>query len=174
MEKIKLVHVTEDYKDEVIEYKIDFLLKDESMDGSGGLRYCETFEDWQVLIEKNSNPLTVETDKVPAWTFLAVTERDQRLIGMIDIRHELSDHLLKYGGHIGYSVISHERRKGFAKQILALGLEKCKDLKMDKVLLTCHKNNIASKKTIISNKGVLENEVQYEDVKLQRYWITIS
>ena len=57
-------------------------------------------------------------------------------------------------------------------------LEKCANLKMDKVLLACDKENIGSKKTIIANGGVLENEVQ-DDVNLsksgtiQRYWIKI-
>ena len=71
-----------------------------------------------------------------------------------------------------------ERRKGYAKEMLRLILIKCKELGADKVLLTCDKENIASAKTIISNGGILENEVK-DEVSLsksgiiQRYWINL-
>ena len=69
-----------------------------------------------------------------------------------------------------------ERKKGYAKQMLKLMLDKCRGSGKEKVLLTCDKENIASAKTIIYNGGVLENEV-IDQVNLtksgiiQRYWI---
>ncbi len=55
--------------------------------------------------------------------------------------------------------------------MLHLALEKCKDMNMKKVLITCDKENIPSAKTIISNGGILENEVLEGEKIKQRYWI---
>lgn len=95
---------------------------------------------------------------VPATTFLAV-DADGKLIGMIDIRHRLNEGLLRFGGNIGYSVRPCCRRQGYATQMLALALEECRKMQMQKVLVTCNKENIGSAKTIQKNGGVLENEV---------------
>jgi predicted acetyltransferase len=44
---------------------------------------------------------------------------------------------------------------------------------MDKVLMVCDKDNIASAKSIINNGGILENEIDDEGTIIQRYWIKI-
>ena len=96
------------------------------------------------------------------------------LICMIDIRHRLNDYLLNFGGHIGYSVRKSDRQKGYATEMLALALKECKKMGMKRILLTCDKDNIASAKTILSNGGILENEVEEGDTITQRYWININ
>nr|WP_242568203.1 GNAT family N-acetyltransferase [Clostridium botulinum] len=99
--------------------------------------------------------------------------RTLKLIGMIDIRHKLNEYLFEFGGHIGYSIRKSEGRKRYAKEMLHLALEKFKDMNMEKVLITCSKENIASAKTIIYNGGVLENEVSEGERITQRYWISL-
>lgn len=60
-------------------------------------------------------------------------------------------------------------------QMIALSLIECKKLGIKHVLITCDKENIGSAKAIISNGGVLENEVMDEKGKMiQRYWIKIT
>ena len=44
-------------------------------------------------------------------------------------------------------------------------------LGLDKVLVTCDRKNIASKKTIESCGGVLENIVKEDNSYTLRYWI---
>ena len=97
------------------------------------------------------------------------------LLGAVNIRHYLNDYLLKYAGHIGDGIRPSERNKGYGKKMIALALMECKKLSIDKVLMVCDKDNIASAKTIINNGGVLENEFVDENGRIeQRYWIEIK
>ena len=100
-------------------------------------------------------------------------DRD-RLLGAVNIRHYLSDALLKEGGHIGDGIRPSERRRGYGTEIVRLALIECRKLGITKVLMTCDKDNVASAKTIIKNGGVLENEfVNSEGNIEQRYWIAL-
>lgn len=94
------------------------------MDGSAGLSGAESFEDWLSNLQANTSEETVKEGLVPASTYIVLAEDSNRIVGMIDIRHRLNDYLLKHGGHIGYSVRKTERRKGYATEILGLGLKK--------------------------------------------------
>ena len=105
--------------------------------------------------------------------------KDNKLVGIIEFRHELTEFLLKYGGNIGYCIHPDERRKGYGKEMLRLMLIKCKEYGKDRVLLTCDKNNRAYAKIMIANGGILENEV-VDEINLsksgiiQRYWIQLK
>lgn len=174
MSKLKLVLPTIKYKDEIMNYKKEFIKDNDSMDGTSGLRDAKSFEEWHNAILDNLSEETVREGLVPATTYMAISIDDERLIGMIDIRHRLNDYLLSYGGHIGYSVRKSEREKGYATEMLKLALKECRRLGIIDVLITCDKSNIASVKTIIKNGASLENEVQEESEITQRYWINLN
>lgn len=174
MNRIKLVLPTLEHKDQIMNYKREFIENEESMDGSSGLRNYKTFEEWHNAIIDNLKEETVREGLVPSTTFIAISTDDGRLIGMIDIRHHLNDYLLNFGGHIGYSVRKAERHKGYATGMLSLALKECKKLKIKKVLVTCDKDNVASAKTVLNNGGVLENEVLEGNKITERYWIKLD
>ena len=110
---------------------------------------------------------------IPDSTYFCLDEDRNIFVGAVNIRHYLNESLLLNGGHIGDGIRPSERRKGFATKMIAMSLEKCKDLGIDKVLMVCDKLNIASAKSIIKNGGVLENEIEVDGVIEQRYWIEI-
>ncbi len=66
--------------------------------------------------------------------------------------------------------------KGYASQMLKTALPKCKELGIEKVLITCIDNNEGSRKTILANGGLYESTVYEPDekVSLERYWIALS
>lgn len=171
MNRLKLVLPTPEYKEKIMDYKREFIEDRDSMDGTAGLRNTETFEEWYSAFCDNLKEETVRDCLVPATTYMAISTDDGRLVGMIDIRHRLNDHLLNFGGHIGYSIRKSERQQGYATEMLALALTECLRLNIKKVLITCDKENIASAKTIINNGGILENEIPDGKRITQRYWI---
>lgn len=174
MSRLKLVLPTPECKEKLMDYKREFLENGDSMDGTAGLRNAENFEEWYSAFSDNLKEDTVREGLVPATTYIAVSTNNNRLIGMIDIRHRLNDYLLNFGGHIGYSIRKSERQQGYATEMLALALTECLKLNIKKVLTTCDKDNVASAKTIINNGGILENEIPEGNRITQRYWITID
>ena len=170
-----LMEPAAEYSRQIQAYRQAFLDSGDSMDGTGGLRNFENPSDWLTFLVKHKDPETLPEGRVPATQLIFVREEDQKIVGMIDIRHFLSEYLEKYGGHIGYSVVPGERRKGYATQMLRATLPVCKELGITKVLITCIKGNEGSKKTILNNGGVYESAVYEPDekVELERYWITL-
>lgn len=111
---------------------------------------------------------------VSSTTYFLFNEKEDKILGAINIRHNLNNSLLMHGGHIGYGVAPSERRKGYATEMLSLALEKCREIGIKEALVTCDKGNIGSSKTIIKNHGILENELIEENGNIvQRYWIDI-
>ncbi|MDR3318767.1 MAG: GNAT family N-acetyltransferase [Clostridiales bacterium] len=142
--------------------------------GASLLEKTDTYDDWLIHLEKTNNPQTTDPNWVTASTFFAVERVDKKIVGIIDIRHYLNDFLKGYGGHIGYGVRPSERRKGYATEILRLGLEYCNTINLTHIMLACYKDNTASVKTIVNNGGKFEKEFEYTDGKtVQVYWITL-
>jgi predicted acetyltransferase len=112
--------------------------------------------------------------RVPDSTFFCLDEERDRMVGAVNIRHDLNEALLLNGGHIGDGVRPSERGKGIATQMIAMALDECRKLGIRKVLMVCDKENIASAKSIRRNGGILENEVLVDGVTEQRYWIELK
>ncbi len=146
------------------------------MDGTGPLRRLSDPLEWLAAVERFRRSETVPEGRVEATQFICAREADDRLVGMIQVRHRFNEYLEKYAGHIGYSVRPSERRKGYAKQMLALVLPFCRALGLERVLISCHDTNEASRRTILANGGVYESTVFHPDDggMLERYWIDLK
>ena len=59
-------------------------------------------------------------------------------------------------GNIGYGIRPSERNKGYGTLLLELLLEKCRELGMKEVSVSCLEKNIASKRVIEKNNGYFE------------------
>lgn len=176
-DSIRLAEPTMAYRDQVMAYREAFFRSGDSFAGCAGLEKTERYEDWIDFEGRLSRDYG--ENYVPSTVRLAVRQRDDRVVGIIDLRHRLSDFLLRFGGNIGYSVLPQERGKGYAGKMLGLMLEHCRGLGMERVLVTCDRENRASARTILQNGGVLENEVADEaglgkSGVIQRYWIVLA
>lgn len=174
MDKIILVKPDLSYADEIIKYKEESLAESPLINGSAGLDRFSSIEVWLEELKKRSCEDTVPKGLVPSSTYLAVREKDNYIVGMIDIRHYLNEYLTQVGGNIGYGVRKTERNKGYAKQMLKLALEKCKELKIKKVLITCDEDNIASEKVILSANAKLEDIRNVDGENKKRFWIDLQ
>lgn len=133
----------------------------------------ENFEGMVALLEGYKLGKGIPSSFVEHSTFW-LADRNDRLLGAINIRHRLNERLKKVGGHIGYGVRPSERRKGYASKMLQLALLEARKLGLSEVLLTCSKENTASAKTILNNGGRLDSEQEDESGGVtQRYWIRI-
>lgn len=177
MEKFKLVRPTLEYKNQAIEYIQEQYEYKSPINGVGGLdRHLENYEGWLEKLEEDRNRQPTE-ERVPAETFFLIRENDDKIIGMIDIRLALNEKLRKTNGHIGYSIRPTERRKGYNKINLYLGLLECQKRGIKEVMLSCNKDNLGSAKTIQSFDAKLEREF-YDDEEYhcleQVYWINVD
>lgn len=127
-------------------------------------------EDIQQL-KDNEKGINLPDGWVSSSTYWLMDRDYTCILGVISIRHALTEYLTFRGGHISYYIRLSKRAKGYATNMLSLALEKCKDLQIDKVLITCAKDNIGSAKTIQNNWGILHSEDIEEGEEFQRYWI---
>ena len=114
-----------------------------------------------------------DSSKVPASTYFALDIERNIMVGACNIRHYLNEDLRNGGGHIGDGVRPSERGKGYGKEIIRLALNECKKLGIKEVLISCHTDNTASRKTILANGGVYEKTVPDHDKQLELYWIKL-
>lgn len=176
MEELVLVFPTKEYKTQIEEYVQEFIDHNENeIIGDADLCKIKNIDKWLKKIEFDLSEKKVEEGEVPSTIYLTIRKSDNKIVGNIQIKHYLNEKLLQYGGHIRNSIRPSERKKGYATEQIRLGLKKCKELGIGKVLIDSYKNDIASAKSIINNGGILENEVTMPNGKInQRYWISLK
>ncbi|SBT41088.1 GNAT family N-acetyltransferase [Micromonospora auratinigra] len=107
----------------------------------------------------------------PRCTYRWIVE-DGRVLGGIALRHQLADPVGDVRGHIGYGVRPSARRRGVAGRALGAMLDEAWQLGLDRVLVVCVADNVASARTIEGRGGVLEDIRDTAHGRVRRYWIT--
>lgn len=174
-EMLILIKPQTEYANEIKAYRQSFIDAGDSLDGAGALRRYEDPYEYIKFCETCENPETVSENWVQTTQFFLVRKDEKKILGMIQVRHYFNEVLEKYGGHIGYSIRPDERQKGYGKEQLAMVLPFCKEIGLDKVLITCGIENIGSEKIIRANGGEYEYTAYQEerDRHLKRFWISL-
>ncbi len=181
MECIRLVEPTEAYANDIWAFRQEILDCDadneDQFAGCLSLDSCASAKEWIKICELRKHEETCNDTgtSVPADTFLAVRISDNRIIGIIDLRHHINHPILgTWGGHCGYSVRPSERCKGYAKEMLRLNILNAMARGIPKLLITCNATNQASEKTILANGGVFEKTIDVDGCQMKRYWIWVK
>lgn len=174
MQQLSLIAPTLAWEDEILAYRQETLARDGHINGGSRLDQYERVSDWLAWLEQMSSAATCGAGLVPSTTLLCADRTARRVVGTVDIRHVLNDYLRRFGGHIGYAIRPAERGKGYGIVQLRLALDYAASrLGLARVLITCDRTNEASRRTILSCGGVLENEVwdEQDGTFTQRYWV---
>ena len=130
-----------------------------------------SFDEWLRWIEEDSAPETCPPGTVPQQLYFLMDDRE-RILGAVTLRPKLNDALLLSGGNMGLGIRPTERRKGYATRMIALAVKLLTEQGLNRVLITCDRDNVGSAGAIRSNGGVIENEIVGENGNIvQRYWI---
>lgn len=162
MERFYLERPSIERKDEIIEYLDEFVKYNSDINGTGSLDKIYEGYTFEQALERCLNMEDEEyaksVNRSASKTFLLIRENDNKIIGTINVRWNLPEAMQKFGGNIGYGVRPTERRKGYNKINLYLGLIEAKKLGLDRVMLDCASDNIGSDKTMQALGGMLDRE----------------
>ena len=155
------------------EFRAEGRAGDDTMIGWDFARFADTWQSEDGFAAYVDETLA-EADRPRAEGFVCQTSwwwtEGEEYVGRISLRHELNDRLREWGGHIGYDVRRSRRRQGHATRMLAAVLVEADRRGIDPALLTCDVDNLASRRVIEHNGGLLEDQ---RGVKL-RYWVPTS
>ena len=176
MNEIILVKPSMNYAEQVMQFKSELIAANDA-DSFAGCSFLEDYDDYSAWLERlarQENPALLPEGSVPSSAYLAVRTCDDRLVGIIDLRHHIDHPILGlWGGHIGYTVRPSERGKGYAKEMLRLDLDNARAIGLSKVMITCSPSNPASERTILACGGKFEKDVLVDGAVIRRYWIEL-
>ncbi|KAB1947201.1 GNAT family N-acetyltransferase [Micromonospora sp. ALFpr18c] len=139
---------------------------------SDEVRSPDGFAAWVTRLNDQSDPAMPLDGGQVRCTYRWIVE-DGRVLGGIALRHDLDDVLLRVAGHIGYGIRPSARRRGLATWALGRMLDAARSLGLQRVLIACAADNVASARTIEHHGGVLEDIRDTTLGPTRRYWITL-
>ena len=156
MDELYLEFPDKKHKNDALAYLQEFVASGSDINGMGWLNKYEDYDEWLKMTTDYHKGINLGNNHVQSSEYFLVRKQDDKIVGMVNIRHRLSEFLIERGyGHIGYGIRPSERQKGYATEQLRLALEKCAELGIKKVHVGCDEDNIGSKRTIEKNGGVL-------------------
>ena len=176
MEGFYLREISPKYYDSILSYRKEMIDHHDSFDGCASLENYEDAQKWHLNAKLFEKKETVPPLYSIGFEYLYADE--ENVAGMVNLRPEAASHpyLMKYGGHIGYSVRPSMRNQGIATDMLKEALVLCKETYgLERVMISCNENNEASRRVILNNGGVFDNKILYppEDIMIERYWINL-
>lgn len=171
MSQLIITKPTLAHKEAILTFRREFNAVFDELHGANELNSFTDggFVGWLTYINAPSGTQWFEYEKVADSTYIALL--GETVVGIMNVRHHLTEFLLNYGGHIGYSTHPDYQGQGIATAMLGFGVQELKNLGVDKVLVTCADDNVASAQVIVKNGGVLDNVVMVGNKKVRRYWV---
>lgn len=125
------------------------------------------------LLRRYSEGTSVPDGLVANTTFWLV--EGEEIIGVSNLRHHLTERLMRLGGHIGFGVRPSARGKGVAKELLRQTIIEADRRGLSELIVICLEENEASSRVIVANGGLLESvySVDEYDERLHRYVIQV-
>jgi len=160
-----------------IELESEFLSMVEEYEGAGERFHIHenaqnNFVTYLTSLREMSEGINLQPGIVPMDTFWMVKD-NQKIIGECRLRKYLTPTLEFEGGHIGYLIRPSQRQKGYGTLILALTLEKARELGIKRVRVTCDTDNLPSARIIEKNGGILSGKSisKFSSKLISQYWI---
>ena len=144
------------------------------MEGLANYRVIINYENWlkkKVREEVEAYSKEKYTEK----TYILVDENNY-IYGSCNIRYPLVGNLINLGGNIGYAIRPNERGKGYGTELLKLAMLKCKELGLEKMLITARVENIQSNGLIKKCGGIQDTDYidEMSGIVFHRYWINLK
>ncbi len=159
MEKFFLEAPSLNRKNEIIEYLDEYVQYNSDFNGCDGLikiYYGYSFEQALERTIKMQDEKYARINASNPWkTLLLIRESDKRIVGSICIRWNIPEEKQKFASYIGYGIRPTERRNGYSKINLYLGLLEIQKLGLKEITIACDSQNIASEKTMQALGGIL-------------------
>ena len=173
---IYFIEPTMNIADAIADYRQELLEADCTFDGTLSLKRMPDMQEYVDYVIDRANPIHETPEQNDLVTLLfCVRKSDSKILGSIQIRHEMDEFKRLYSGHIGYSVRPSERRKGYATRILKFAVDYCRTLGIKDINISCMTDNEASRRTILANGGKYRDTVHFHsdqlDIVLERYLI---
>jgi predicted acetyltransferase len=113
-----------------------------------------------------------EVEGLVPWSAYWAWDRDtRRIVGVSSLRCDLSPWMAEYGGHVGYRVRPTARRRGIGTRILELTLQEARKRGIERALIVCLVDDLASQGVLRNNGALFEREVERNGTRLRRYWV---
>lgn len=175
MDKFHLEMPSLERKLDIIDYLDEFRKCKSDLNGFGMLARVSTEFSFEEALEQCLKMVDGDYSwthgRCPNKVFLLIRERDNRIVGNVQVRWDVTDEMLQFTGHIGYSIRPTERRKGYNKINLYLGLIEAKKLGLDSCVISCEASNIGSDKTMQALGGrLLRSEIDSSDGVLTKVY----
>jgi predicted acetyltransferase len=151
MKDVKLIEPSLLYKESFLEFVED--VKNTGYESYDLYIKAEgNFEEFVNDLIDFSKGINIPEGWVPCSSFWLLDDSGE-VVGVIRIRHCADNDYLQMIGHIGYEIKSSHRKEGYGSKILELGLIEARKLGLEKVLITCNEDNIASRRIIEKFNG---------------------
>jgi predicted acetyltransferase len=142
MDKIKLTIPSQEMKPAVMDFLREFLDNGEKeIPGSRDLPKHDSYISWLGSLN------AMDPSSIPSITYFAFRQPENKLVGVVDIRHYLTEDAM-HEGHISFSIRPLERKRGAGTELLRLALDRARELGVIEVVIACRKDNKQAKKVI--------------------------